>query len=112
MKWLRLLRCLKKPENLLGLGGFRTGSELVSDFSETRTESPLIFKDKFDDTFDKVVDIHMLEEAVTPYETDPSIPIAKPQAGEGLRRKRIKTPAGRTDLSLVMQSKSSSPSSR
>jgi len=105
------------PENLLGLEGFRAGSEPVSDFSETRTESPLIFEDKLDDTFDKVVDIDMPEELKTPHETDPSIPIAKPQPGEGLRRKRIKTSAGQTDLPLVheflaMQSKSSSPSSR
>ena len=47
------------PENLLGLGGFGTGSEPVSDFSETRIEFSFIFEDKLDDTFDKVVDIDM-----------------------------------------------------
>ena len=70
-----------------------------------------------DDTFDKVADIDVNEEPETPHEIVQSTPVDKPQTGEGLRRKRIKTPARRTDLPLVreflaMQSKSSPPSSR
>jgi len=105
------------PGNILGLGNFGTGSEPVLDFSKTRIESPLLFEDKLDDTFDKVININVNEESKTPHETVPSTPIDKPQIGEGLRRKMIKTPAGRIDLPLVhesldMELKSSSPSSR
>ena len=46
-----------------------------------------------DDTFDKVADIDVTEEPKTPHETVQSTPVDKPQIGEGLRRKRIKTPA-------------------
>ena len=66
------------PENILGLGDFGTGSEPVPDFSETRTESPLVFEAKLDDTFDKVVDIDVTEEPETPYETVLSTSIDKP----------------------------------
>jgi len=91
------------PENIMGLGDIGTGSELVPDLSETRTESSLVFEDKLDDTFDKVVDIDVNEEPKNPDETVPSTPVDKPQTGEGLRRKRIKTSAGQTDLPLVCE---------
>jgi len=105
------------PENILGLGDFETGPEPIPNFSEIRIESPLVFEDKLDDPFDKVADINVNEEPETPHETIQSTPVDKPQTGEGLRRKRIKTPAGRIDLPpvcefLTIQLKSSSPSSQ
>ena len=84
--------------------------------SETQPESSLVFEDRLDETFPRVAGIELDEESETPRENIQTNPIEKPQTGEGLRRKRIKTPMGRTNLPIVhkflaMQSKtSSSPS--
>ena len=67
------------PKNILGLGDFGTGSEPVPDFSETKTKSPLVFEDKLDDTFNRVVDIDVNKEPETPHETVQSTPVDKPQ---------------------------------
>jgi len=79
-------------------------------------EPPLIFEENVDMSFDKVVDFERDEEVDTPVVIVQLKTISLPQPSEGLKRKRIKTLAGRTDLPLVhqfrtMQAKaSSSPS--
>ena len=81
------------PESILSLGDFGKGPEHVLDFSETKTESPLVFEDKLDDTSDKVADMDVNEEPKTPHEIVQRTLVDKPQIGEGLRSKRIKAPA-------------------
>jgi len=69
-----------------------------------------------DDSFDRVADFEKDEEVEIPIlEVQPTT-LKVPQTSEGQKKKRIKTPAGRTDLPLACQFKamqakaSSSPS--
>jgi len=94
-----------------------TGSEPVRDFGEVSSESLPVFEDYPGDSFEKVGEIDLDEGPQTPSELVPPIPTGETLIGEGTRKKRIKTTAGRTDLPfarkfLAQQSKSSSPLSR
>jgi len=107
----------KGPVSEVGLGfdDSGIGSELVLDFEETRTESPLIFEDYSKDTFDKVAELEIDEALETLREPVPSTPVGETLTREGMKKKRIKTTVGQTDLPLVrkflaQQSKPSFPS--
>jgi len=56
-----------------------------------------------DDFSEMVVDIDLGEGLETPIENVQTTPAQTPQTGEGQKKKRIKVPAGRTDLPLVRQ---------
>ena len=98
------------PKIDLDLG---TGSEPVRDFGESLP----VFEDYSGDIFEKVGKIELDEGPQIPNEPVSPIPTDDTLTREGIRKKRIKTPAGCTDLPLVrqflaQQSKSSFPSSR
>jgi len=80
-----------------------TRSEPVSDFSEPQPEPSPVFEERLDDFAEKVVDIDVDsgEEPETPVKNVQTTPVQTPQPGEGQKKKRIKVPAGRTDLLLV-----------
>jgi len=99
-----------RPKINLDLG---IGSDLVCDFGESLP----VFEDYPEDTFEKVGEIDLDEGPQTSSELVPPIPTDDTLTREGTRKRRIKTPAGRTDLPwirqlLAQQSKSSSPSCR
>jgi len=75
-----------------------------------------VFQDYSGDTFDKVTEIEIDEGLKTLSELVPNTPTGETLTGEGMRKKRIKTTTGQTDLPLVrkflaQQSKSFSSSS-
>ena len=47
------------------------------------------------------IDVDLGEGPETPVENVQTTPVQTPQPGEGQKKKRIKVPAGRTDLLLV-----------
>ena len=95
-------------------GEFEIGPGPVPDTSEA--EPPLVFKEDVVDSFDRVADFEVDEEVEIPILAVQPTTRKVPQTGDGQKKKRIKTPAGRTDLPLVCQFKamqakaSSSPS--
>jgi len=94
-----------------------TGSKPVHDFGKVSSESLPVFEDYPSDTFEKVDEIDLDEGPKTPSELVPSIPTGETLTREGIKKKRIKTTAGRTNLPFVrkflaQQARSSSPSSR
>jgi len=64
-----------------------------------------VFKENVDDSFDKVADFEKDEEVKIPIMVVQPKTLKIPQTDEGQKRKRIKTPAGRTDLPLARQFK-------
>jgi len=93
------------------------GSKPVLDFRDASIESLPVFEDYPGDTFVKVGEIEIDEGLKTPSEPVPNVSTGETLTGEGMRKKRIKTTAGQTDLPLVrkflaQQSKSSFPSSQ
>ena len=86
--------------------------------SEMLAHNPyLFFEDYSGDTFVKVGEIEIDEGLKTPNEAVPNAPTSETLTREELRKKRIKTTAGRIDLPFVrkflaQQSKSSSSSSQ
>jgi len=87
----------------------RTGDAPVHEIGG----SGFVFEDYSGDSFEKVGEIDLEEEAQTPSEPVPSIPTDETLTREGPRKKRVKTFTGSTDLSwvrklLAQQSKSSS----
>ena len=58
-----------------------------------------------DDSFDRVADFEKLEEVEIPILAVQLSTLKVPQPSEGQKKKRIKTPVGRTDLPLVRQFK-------
>jgi len=84
-------------------GEFGTGSEHVPEIGETGVELPLIFEEDVDDSFDRVADFEKDKKVEIPIWVVQPITIKVPQTSEGQKKKRIKTPAGRTDLPLVRQ---------
>ena len=98
------------PKIDLDLG---TGNEPVLDFGDVSSESLPVFEDYQGDTFEKVGEIDLDEGPQTPSEPVPPVPTGETLTWEGIRKKRIKTTARRTDLPFVrkflaQQSKSSS----
>ena len=93
---------------------FETGPEPVPEFGEFGVEPPLLFEDVVDDSFDGVTNFK--KEEVVEISILAVQPSKESQPSERQKKKRIKTPAGRTDLPLVCQFKvvqakaSSSPS--
>jgi len=84
---------------------FGTRSEPVPEIGETRIEPPLVFEENVDDSFDRVPDFDKDEEAEILILAFQPTTLKVPQRGEGQKKKRIKTPAGRIDLPLVRQFK-------
>jgi len=80
-------------------GDFRTGPEPAPEFGEFGVEPPLLFEDVVDDPFDKVTNFEKEEVVKIPILVVQ--PSKESQPSEGLKRKRIKTPAGRINLPLV-----------
>jgi len=98
------------PKINLDLG---TGSGPARDFGESLP----LFEDYPGDTLEKVGEVDLDEGPQTPSEPVPPIPTDDILTREGIRQKRIKIPAGHTDLPFVrqflaQQARSSSPSSR
>ena len=60
-----------------------------------------MFEDYPGDTFQKVSEIDLDEGPQTPSEPVPSIPTNETLTREGIRKRRIKTLVGRTDLPWV-----------
>jgi len=86
-------------------GEFGTGPEPIPEFGEIGVEPPLIFKEDVNDTFDRVANFEKEEEVeISILAVQPST-LKVSQPSEGQKKKRIKTPAGRTDLPLVRQFK-------
>ena len=103
-------------EPISELGDLGTGPKPVPGVDEVGVEPPSIFEENVDVSFDKVADFERNEEIETPVVIMQPKLIRLPQPREGSKRKRIKTPAGRIDLSLVrqfraMQAKASQPQS-
>ena len=93
------------------------GSKPVLNLGDVSSESLPVFEDYPGDIFEKVGEIDIDEGIQTPSESVPLALTGETLTGEGMRKKRIKTTAGRTDLPLVrkflaQQSKSSSLSSQ
>jgi len=87
-----------------GLGETGTGPEPIPDLGEARTEPSLIFEESLDDPFDnldQIADIDKDEGSDTLIKIVQTKPVQILQTGEGQRRRRFKTLAGRTDLLLV-----------
>jgi len=84
-----------------------TRSGPVSDFSEPQPEAIPIFEERLNDFAEKLadIDVDLGEGPETPVENVQTTPMQTPQTGEGQKKKRIKVPAGRTDLPLVRQFK-------
>ena len=106
-----------RPEPVSDLSESKTRSEPVPDLGEAGTKPPLVFEDSVDDFLDTVADFEKDEEFDTPVVIVQPKTIKIPQTGEGRKKKRIKEPAGRTDLPLVhqfraMQAKASSSTSQ
>ena len=80
-----------------------TGAEPVHDYGDVGSESIPVFEDYLGDTFEKVGEIDLDKGPQTPSELVPSIPTDDSLTREGTRKRRIKTPTGRTDLPLVRQ---------
>jgi len=95
---------------------FGTRPGPVPDVGEAGIEPSSVFKETVDDSFDRVVDFEKDQEVDIPIVIVQPKNIETPQAGQGQKKKRIKVPAGRTNLPLVclfkaMQAEaSSSPS--
>jgi len=70
-------------EGVLGLSETETGPEPVPDLSEARTEPPLVFEDKWDDSFDRVADIEADEEYDILVVIVQPKSVKTPQTGEG-----------------------------
>jgi len=92
-----------ESEPVHAFGDFETGTEPVSDVG---TEPVLLhpFEDFLDSSFDnldRVVDVVFDEESKTPGEQIDPKTTQTPHPEEGMRKRRIKTTAGRTDLLLV-----------
>jgi len=86
-------------------GEFRTVPEPVPEFGEIGVESPALFEDDVDDSFDRVVDFEKEEEVeILILAVQPST-LKVSQPSERQKKKRIKTPIGRTDLPLIRQFK-------
>ena len=84
-------------------GDFGTRPETIPEFGEVGVEPPLIFENDVDDSFDRVADFGKEEEVEIPILA--AQPSKESQPSEGQKRKRIKTPAERTDLPIVRQFK-------
>jgi len=92
----------KGSEPVSEQGECGTGSRLVSEIGEMGIEPSLIFEEDVDDSFDKVADFEKDEEVKIPIlAVQPSTPKV-PQPSEGQKKKRIKTPTGRTDHLLFV----------
>jgi len=105
-------------ETVHEFSGLETGTEPVSDVG-TELVLSHSFEDFLDSSFDnldRVVDVVSDDEPKSPSEPLQPTTNQLPQPEKGMRKKRVKKTAGRTDLPLVaqflaMQSKrSSSPS--
>ena len=66
-----------------GLGETEIGPEPIPDLSEARTEPPLVFEDKWDDSFDRVADIEADEEYDILVVIVQPKSVKTPQTGEG-----------------------------
>ena len=97
-------------------GEFGTSLEPITEFDESGVKPPLLFNEDVDDSFHRVADFDKEEEVEIPILAVQPTTLKVPQTNEVQKKKRIKTPAGRTDLPLVRQFKamqakaSSSPS--
>ena len=93
------------PEPVSDLSEFRTRPEPVPDVGEAGSKPPPMFEENVDDSFDRVADFEKDEEAEILILAFQPTTLKVPQRGEGQKKKRIKTPAGRIDLPLVRQFK-------
>jgi len=88
-------------EPISEMGDLGTGSEPVPKAVESEVEPPPVFEEHKDLSFEKVADFEGDEEAEPPVVILQPKTISLPQPSEGPRKKRIKTLACRTYLSLV-----------
>jgi len=78
-----------------------TGADPVHDFRDVGSGSLPVFEDYPGNTFEKVGEIDLDEGPQTPNDPVPSIPTDETLTREGIRKRRIKTLAERTDLPWV-----------
>ena len=84
---------------------FETGPEPVPEYGEIGVEPPRLFEEDVDDSFDRVANFEKQEVVEIPIlAVQPSTQKVS-QPSEGQKKKRIKTPIGRTYLPLVPQFK-------
>jgi len=84
---------------------FGTRHEAVPEIGEAGIKPPPVFKENVDDSFGRVANFEKDEEVEIPILAVQPKTLKIPQTGDGQKRKRIKTLAGRTYLLLVRQFK-------